>query len=474
MELISEMKGADSNTKLLLLTWAACIGSGFHSGANDVFAQRLHTTKNHVSKALKYCVTEGYIWRIKSQEESPVDGGPKIRFGYGLSQETNRLWLEIVSHCRLKDELICALMRTSIVDRDNSATSVKITENMRLVWVVLLVLANGAGYVVGTSNQSLCNLLGLTEETVRRSLSGLVRTGILSIAAKGVARTELLAPLSPIYKIHPQQFQRKKINFGLSTSNGNLTPFRFLTQLSMYYRKARKHRKTGRYPIQGSLLPDERYFELSKIFSNKQLARSTEQLCLSIILSYVPVFASDLRSGGEVRVKAIETLRTKLIETLSDTFSITSLSICEQGSAETDTYELSEAEKTAGLRAFTLDALTNELTSLIEDVSRSWSLLTDFLGQEVLLIDYRPKKHMYSVGKLLLDAPIEGFADSNDDAQSKGGISNDNYQVSNVFTALVPNKEHFDDCMVIFDRLLTVNAGIKHPNVIEVGEIYCS
>jgi hypothetical protein len=446
MNVLSSMTNATPETRLMLITWAARFGMSFQTGASGELGVS-SLSKRHVKEALEYLVREGYFWQARSLSSSELKVKTKDSFDYGLTTECWRLWCESLDNCPVWAMEICHLLANSNLTNSafrDSSNPMKVS--MLLVWTVLVSKANQAGYVVGFESLELQKILGMPRARINRSILALVKAGFISLAANCVARSVLLDPLKPIYKIHPKRPDKKTIKLGVDISGGNFTPFRFISSLQRFYNSARATKK-NKLPLGDIPLSYEQYYELSKIFSHKKLATAIHHLCLSTIFSLVPKFAdtySDLRKTNDaalpprtviadLRKWVHQALVTHLASDLQDIEDLDSLGICQTTASKNADFEL--------LRRYTLLALNNELVEIIMSLSKRW--ITWALRCEVT--DAKLIGHMPSV--LMISNPSANEVTDTSDSEEQR--SKDIWlAVYCVLEAYVPNDKKIGDSMV--------------------------
>lgn len=484
MQLLNSMSGASPETRLVLLTWAFCLGTDFQSMTRGDLAAALGVSTRHLGVALEYLVREGYLWKIKSPFKRSVGEERKVRFDYGL---TPAAWLMgrdwVSAECMWKDEINYVLCLPQSVDETASEKFAAITTQMRLVWIALLLSSNEAGYVVGLDSLALSKMLGMTNEQFRRAVQALSRKGIVSVAANQLARTTLFGPMYPIYKLHPQSTKSKVIMLGVALGDMQLDPMRFLSDLTNYYRRAAKGYGKRKLPIQGSYLLDEQYFELAKYFRNPRLQALVYHACMSIILSVTPSYIANLKTSDSPKEvhqdspeQATQVNQTRGCEEAALSELVKSILVhgvfCQdlmsfaKASDETGEDKLTNVDEVDILRQFTLSELTREVVNLIQQLSQQWRFFVDCIGGAVRLLDHQRHYCMRTVlprQNNLVEEKLE--TDPRDQEYDK--------LVSCVFEVLVPNTKEYGDCMIVGDELFTANSSVTYSKTRKVDRLIC-
>lgn len=467
------MTGASPETRFVLFAWAARLGNGFQSGTMEVLATHLGISKRHLGVALDYLVREGYLWKIKSPLEALKGDKRKVRFDYCLTPEAWQMWSDwACAECNWKDEIDHVLRLPQSNEVVGSKKRSAITAQMRLVWISLLMVSNKAGYVIGYDFGALSRMLGMSERQFHRGARALSRKGLVSIAASHLARTHLCEPIPPVYKLQPHSRKWKIIKLGVSLGDSLLIPLRFLFKLEYFYRKAAKRSRKGRLPSQSSQLPDERYFELSKIFHNQKLQAFVQQACLSTIFS----LASDISLNHKPAVRqdeaniargySYEELQNQVKDILSTSLPFSDLKSLPTVEKNQEADKPSDAESVGLLSEFTLSELTSEVAYLIEVIAKQLRTFTDCFGVEVRLLNHLPRRMMRTM--------ISPQDNTTDDSQGKGTTGQEpDYFVNCVLNLLVPSDEKFTDCLVVGDSVYTANSRVAHPKIRQVEQLIC-
>lgn len=461
------MTNATPHTRLMLLTWIERFELQIKFNDREGLAKEMGMSKHLMGAAIDYLVREGYLWKMRNSYKAAPEGKYDLRFEYGLTQESRQLWHKTRGACVIPNELSYVLCCVGLGNLTLSDKPVVITANMILVWISLILKANQSGYIVGFDSQVAGKTLGMTEVTFRKNIRLLIQVGYILNLSNGVRSTKLYDYLSPIYKINFQQSDCKIVKLGVTLSDGFIGVLRFIKKLQIFYSKTSKSGKIIRYAPNDSMLEDEQYFELSKVFSNKKLAKFVQQLCLWIVFSTVPEYDSvtggPLTSSQDGASKAsCEYLnlfvRQKLEEGLTNVRMFDSV-VCRQN--ESNDFL---SDDVVLLKYYTLDTLSRELVGVIEQLAKQWKVFSAIFGERVKLTGYLP-------GYIML-APIPKTKGLGSKTACKGeageDIINSEYSknqsselwTSNVLTVHVPDNDKYYDCMVLGDELLTANSRV--------------
>ncbi|WP_345855682.1 hypothetical protein [Shewanella algae] len=463
MQLLLSMTGATPETRLVLLTWAVRLGRDFQSGSMDALAKALGVSKRKLGIALQYLEKEGYLWKIRSPLERQKDDKSKLRFDYALSTECIRMWRECLETCSWQDELESVLRVESLAETSSAVTSATLHVNEGLVWVILLMHANKARYVIGCDDSLLCKIAGITQLTLRRALKALVNKGLVSVAADGVKRSELFPYLPPIYKIYGQQPDTKILKLGLPLVSTDFFPLRCVSKLAEHYKKTQKL-ANGRYPRQDSMLSDEQYFQLSEFFSSKELVSWVNHLHLSTITSLVPtVEYYDKENREECEAKLRSAIMTIFLHELRDIqFSTPQAELADSGNDE-----FSKTSVINRLNKYIIDALIKESLYGVLEISRYWRLLVECMGRDGRIIDYNQRERMVVIGHQQLKVEASG------EREEKETTVLVNHFVPFVLTVITPERDSYDHCLVLKDHLLMSNTKIEHAKIDHVQYLIC-
>jgi hypothetical protein len=458
MQLLFSMSFATPETRLVLLTWAVRFGHNFQSGTRDVLAQDLGVSKRNLGTALEYLEQEGYLWKIKSPFKRQEHDKSKVRFAYVLSADCWRMWKDCFTACSWSDELVSVLSGKSLAEVQSTEKSAGLNVNARLVWAVLLMRSNSGRYVIGSYDSSLCLLTGLEKSALTRAINSLVRKGVITIVAGGVKQNKLFPYLPPIYKMQQQQPGTKILKFGVPLSNSFMIPLRCISRLVSFYRRACKL-PAGQYPKQGSELSSEQYFQLSKFFSSQALAMWTHHVCLSTIISSIPVCVSTNADGNRKKREIINELRSEIMATYLQNFGCDWLPISFPDYAHGNKVRAVRPTEIDILRDYIFEVLIAESVSLVLELSDSWRLFVECMGGNCRIVDYQIRERMVSINsqsvvdKSSCEGKDENVADLVD------------IFTPCVLTVIVPDSDSYSHCMALGESLFMSNSNIKHPKV---------
>lgn len=464
MQLLLSMSCATPETRLILLTWAARLGDNFQSGTREALALALGVSKRHLATALEYLEQEGYLWKIKTPFKRPEGDKSKVRFDYALSKDCWRMWIDSLATCAWHDELVSVLNGKSLAETQSTKSTAGLNVNARLVWAVLLIQSNNGRYVIGRDDSSICQLTGISKLALLRSINSLVRKEVITIVANGVERSKLLPYLPPIYKLQRQQPNTKVIKFGVPLSDTFIIPLRCISRLTTYYKRACKLPK-GKYPNQNTLLNDQQYFQLSEFFQSKALVRWIDHFCLSTIISLTPWHVSSNDHANRTTREVSDELRFKIMATYLDGFGDGWHSLTSSDYADDNTITASNSTEMDILKNYLLEALTDESMDLILELSRSWRLFVECMGENGRIVDYRQRDRMVSIGHQLVHQNIDS-----EDEEQKLNVLADQF-TSCVLTIVVPDSNSYSDCMALRDCLLTSNINLKHSRINHVQHL---
>ncbi|MEL4371547.1 hypothetical protein [Shewanella xiamenensis] len=467
MLLLSSMTGATPEIRLVLLAWAAFFGNSFQSGEINELASTLKVSKRHFRSALKYLVREGYICKCKSVVEQTGKKKSKLRFVCCLTNESWNMWNELVASCKWMDELRFALLDVGTDGTYQSGQPIVISESMRLVRAALLIMSNNAGYIIGCNSKVLCKMLGMSEVKFRQTIDKLAKINSIKIATKGAARSELLNRILPIYQIRPKIPAMCTIKLGVSLSRLHLLPLQFTENLALFHRRvlALKQTKKNRYPNQNSLLSNEQYWALSKRFNNKELTDSIHHMCMSTVLSLVPLYVSGSLSKRLAKPEAIDALKARVTLLLSEGFLYEPQAVPKVRNSKQKDIDT--------LKDFTFHALTEEVVNLILELSKSWLLFKNVYGDSAKLIDYLPNHQMVAIATETNEMVAHQQCKDGQDVQQD--IVNDiNTIVFCVLSVSIPKQVKDDDCMILGRKLLTVNSRAKDVRIQRIKRLILS
>ncbi len=472
MQLLHSLTDATPETRLLLMVWAARLGFDYQVGTREALANALSTSKRSLGIALEYLEQEGYLWKIRSPSERLKTDKSKVRFDYALTRECRNLWSKDYKTCVWKDELIAILKGKSVLDGLPADKSSKLTINARLVWVVFLMQSNNARYVVGMDDLSLCKLTGMTVTALRRAINELVRKGVIAVEANGVKRNGLFPDLAPIYKMQRQQPETKLVKLGVALEYRRIVPLRCISQLITYHNYVNKRRNqkfaNKEFPSQISVLSNEQYFELAEVLSGKKFITWIHHLCLSNILSLVPVYAfAQTESNKPERVvqaeieKQLYFLLSQALRGSQPIFGFTPILRNKQDIDPTK-------EQLEPLKHYLFNAVIEESFGIIQELAIHWKLFVECMGSDGRIVGYNFKERMISINRQTEAEELELSDAVTEDSNTQSNLA---LSVSCVLTVMVPNTESYGDSMVHGGQLLTQNAKLKHPSVEHVEQL---
>lgn len=473
MLLLNSMTGATPETRLVLLKWASLFGQSVRTGERDVLASALGMSQHHVRVALEYLFREGYLCKIKSAAKASSGRQAANRYDYALATECWVLWCRTIESTIWAEEFLYTLNCVAYekqIPPDNSKVVADVKG--RLVTTALVFLANSAGYVIGCNEQPLSETLGMSVAKLRQTIRELARRNCLSVVAQGVSPSLMFGRLLPIYQIQLKCPRYKYVKLGISSAERQLTPIQFTSGLIDFYRRASKRRNKDRYPSQCSLLPDEHYYELSKIFRNKKLVIFINHLCLSTILSliteYTHMSRADHYPPDGIKLGSTEKLRElvylKLTEGLfgdgREVREAVTLRADEQGFYHTGTIPF--------FTSYTLNELTQELVCEIKMLSKQWKLFTEIYDLGARITGYLPNYLMLATLASTEECQV---MESNREPRQihKEFILPTEY----VLTVLVRNDRIIDDCMLVVDELWTAKSELPDPRMRSVERLIC-
>lgn len=450
MNILRSMTGATPETRLVLIIWAARFRTNFQSGTRSDLALALGVSKYHLDRSLGYLVNEGYLWKIKSPIKRPIDEQSKlVLFDYGLTTASWNMWCETVAACAWKDELIYAL----------EAKLDGITINMRLLWISLLMKSNIHGYLMGYDCIELGSMVGMIEVKCRRVIRALMNKKIISMKANAVESTEMLERLPPIYQIHPQRLDCKAVKMAVNLSEGILGSFRFIHKLQTFYRHTSHSEKEIRFARHDTMLKDEQYFELSKIFTNKKLVGFVQQLCLLVIFEAASSYNMFLigppaPSEGHVpmshSVWLWQLIRNRLQEGLTTKQTLDN----DLNHKNEDESALVQNNEVLLLKHYTFDTLSYEMVSIVEQLAKQWNIFSDIYGERGKLAGYEPGYRMVvSINEN--NVRMTGDSSRSENAQNleTSKDQTDNFSFLNTLIVNVPNEDKYSDCAILGDKL---------------------
>lgn len=452
MQLLLSMTNASPAIKLILLTWVTKLGDQFQHGELDALAKALGVSKRHLVQALDYLVQEGYLWQVKSTLNSSSGKKSRALFDYALSRECKEIWARCTSFI-WQNELIEVLSKTSFLERISTENPLTINTNTRLIWAVLLLQSNQARYVIGLNTTSIEQITGMSQVAIRRAINWLVAHGVIGIMAKEVNRNKILPDLAPIYKMKGQQSDTKIIKFGISSSEMLSVTFPGIYQLIRASRGLYKFSSRT-----STLLTEQQYIYLSKIFKNKRFVIWVHHLCISSVLSLVPVYTSKLNGDNQLSLEENKDIKYQLYDMLTHAlFDAQTLPF-------NNTPKLYQCDKELDLDVYAMqqylvDALTKDSLFVIQKLSSPWQLFIESVGNKGHIVDYIAKERIRFTPENELN--IEG--------KSANEIV---YKVSPlVLTVMVPNVKNYDNCVEFAHEILTVNTQIQHSKVKHVQHL---
>ncbi|MBU1309124.1 MAG: hypothetical protein KKE30_06285 [Gammaproteobacteria bacterium] len=291
MLILDSMTRAAPETKLillLLLVYRQNYGMEAQSKAL-VTSNTVGLTRNQINTGYCYLVDEGYLWEVKTPSKCQQTGKLRKESIYGLTQASIDLWVQTVNQMMWKDDVFFLISNKLGGQFQKLVINVGQTTDCLLVLIGLLAYANPAKYVCGCEIRVLSQLLGLSEVRIRRAISALAKSGMVSIAAQGVGDSKMFGQLAPIYRIHSFPTNMKQICVGVFVQT-NILPYNFIDGLAAFYEKMKMKAAKSRfkYPRQDSCLSDEMYHELSKMLKGKRIQDTIFQICLSTIFLLVP------------------------------------------------------------------------------------------------------------------------------------------------------------------------------------------
>lgn len=460
MVILNTMTNASAETRLILLLLIVhgerC---GFVAQSKVVLADNQpQFTKNQINRGYEYLVDEGYLWEIKNITKCQKTNRRKSEPLYALTPSTFELWRQTLDSMLWQEDVLF-LLRTLSNQPSSPKSQIGQKIDFLLVRIVLLVNANNARFVLSLENRSIGALLGLSEVRVRRALTELVKSRLISVVAKGLADTRMFGQQAPIYWIQPFCPGKKAIHIGVHVST-YLTPFRFVEKLYQFYKTMRNRPANNRflYSKQVSGLSDEMYFELAKVITPKRIAQWLHHVCLSTVFSKVSLFAEVLRSIDSQVSKQeyadYQQARSTLMDQVYDTLG----SVLYAGHLKLHEYSTQDSQKSVNeliqLRQHTLTALTQELSDVIHDLAKQWRVFAE--GQnirEVRLIDYQ-RRGLIEVFPYKTQLPESSIPC---DTLEHTASNLQNLRFSCVLTAYVPDRPEYDHCAVLGDELWMVD-----------------
>jgi hypothetical protein len=453
------MTNASAETRLILLLLIVhgerC---GFVPQSKVVLADNQpQFTNSQINRGYEYLVDEGYLWEIKNITKCPKTNRRKAESLYVLTPSTHELWRQTLNLMLWREDVL-SVLRTFSNQLSSPKSQIGQKTDSLLVLIVLLVNANNARFVLCLENKSIGALLRLSEVRVRRALTELGKSRLISVVAKGLADTKMFGQQAPIYWIQPFCPGNKNIHIGVHVST-YLTPFRFIEKLYKFYKAMKKcpaeHR--FRYSKQVSGLSDEMYFELAKLITPKLIAMWLHHVCLSTVFSKVPLYAEVLSSIDTQVTKqecvdyqqARSTLMDQVYDTLGSVLYADNLELHEYSAQDNQT----SVNELTQLRQHTLIALTQELSGVIHDLAKQWRVFVQ--GQnirEARLIDHQRRGQ---IAVLPYKTPLP------ENSIQLGSVDHptsnlENWLLSCVLTAYVPDRPEYDHCAVLGDELWMV------------------
>lgn len=453
------MKNATSDAKLLLLRWAASIE--FSKKAYNIdpllvptepkqLAQTFGLTERRVKSALTYLVQEGYVDKYPNRYLK-LNGVLGPRFEYFLTGATWYGWSDLLGECLFKNEFIHALL-------DKSTTFPR--HEFRLLWAVLVLLADRFGYVVGYSETELKKMLGMSDKEFRLSIQAIKSTDNVCMLAREVSHTALFTRLPAIFQIRAKSFTGKPVRLGVSLPFGFFRQFDFLNKFSFYQRRSRKHRALLKFLPQNSELTDEQYFNLSKIFTNKKLYAYTHHFCMLTVCS----LSQELTTADLCDYEGLEQkVRSELDKGFNQAMFAQTTPVSNERSQTSSELSL--------LREFTFEIMSREIVDKITLLGKQLNNFIRISGGTVNLLWHLPKQQM-----LITFLKSEEQSKIEDEGRSPFEQGDFNLQQDQglVFTALmlyVSSSKRLKDCAVYGDKILSNDAKLKHPCVVQVRKI---
>lgn len=443
-----------------------------------VISNTVGLTRNQINTGYGYLVDEGYLWEVKTTPKCQQTGKRRKESIYGLTQASVDLWVQTVDQMMWKDDVFFLLSNKlggqfqKLVKNDGKTT------DSLLVLIGLLAYANPAKYVCGCEIRVLSEMLGLSEIRIRRAIFALTKSDMVSVAAQGVGDSVMFGQLAPIYRIHSVPINTKVISVGVFVQT-TLFPFKFINDLRDFNKKIKKHgvklpsRDSERIPS----LSYEMYYELAKLITGKRITASIYHLCLSTIFSLVPWHAKlisvfDYEEATLESVNRIDAeLKNEIFNSLAMVLVRGPFALQEYRQTNFQQDPISISDYMAQMRRFTLDSLTLELSSIIKGISRQWNIFIE--GQslnQTKLVGYLPFGEMtlipYKAGDLV-SVQLPTLPD-----QTSGGLQN--WIVSCLLTAQVPNDEKYDHCAVMRDELWVVNPSISGKRMRHIKRMSCT
>ncbi|ACK44909.1 hypothetical protein Sbal223_0375 [Shewanella baltica OS223] len=443
MNLLHSMKNATSDSKLLLLRWAASIE--FLKKAYNIdpllapmepkqLAQTFGLTERRVKSALTYLVQEGYVDKYPNRYLKR-DGVLGPRFEYFLTDATWRGWNELLGECLFKNEFIHALL-------DKNTTFPQ--QEFRLLWAALVLLADRFGYVVGYSETELKKMLGMSDKEFKLSIQAIKRTDGVCMLAREVSRTALFTRLPAIFQIRTKSYTGQPVRLGVPLPFDFFRQFDFLNKFSIYQRRSRKHRALRKFAPQNSELTDEQYFNLSKIFTNKKLYAYTHHFCMLIVCS----LSQELTTADLCNYKCLEQrVRSELDKGFNQAMFAETTSVSDERSKSNSDLSL--------LREFTFEIMSREIADKITLLGKQLNRFLSISGGSINLMFFLPKQHMFLT---FLESEEQSKIEDEDRSQFEQGDYNLRKKQDLKLTALmlyVTSSKQLKDCTVYGEKILT-------------------
>ncbi len=480
MLILNSMTRASPETKLillLLLVHRQNYGMDAQSKAL-ITSNSVGITRSQINTGYCYLVDEGYLWEVKTVAKCQQTGKRKPESIYGLTAASIELWFQSVNQMMWKDDFFFLLSNKLGGKFQKLANNDVQTTDCLLVLIALLTYANPAKYVCGCDTRILSQMLGLSEVRIRRAILALAKSGMVSIAAQGVGDSKMFGQLAPIYQIHSVPTNMKIISVGVFVHT-ILIPFKFIDDLSEFYKKMKKNAAKSRLcnAKQDSGLSNEMYYELAKMITGKRIKDSIFHLCLSTIFSLVPWHAEALIAldSQEPKKESLSQLFTALQNqvyyTLAGVLFRNIFAWQEYSQTNFVQDQLSTSDALALMRLQTLDVLTRELSSIIQGLSSQWKVFVEGQGiKQPKLVGYLPDALMNVYPKRDNERTDSQVSTALEDAQKN--LSN--WRIACVLTAYVPNAEKYDHCAVMKDELWVFNTSISGKRIRHIKRMMCT
>lgn len=470
------MTDASAETRLMLLLLIAH-GEwyGFEARSKDFFVDnRLQLTNSQINRGCSYLVDEGYLWEVKSVAKCQKTNRRKSESLYTPTPAALQLW-ELTKNSMLWLEDVLFVLGNLGYPISSYKSPIGKTTDTLLVFVALSANANDARFVVSCGNQRIAEMLGLSEIKVRRALAHLAKCQLISVVAKGLGDTIIFGQRAPIYWIQPICPNKKTIHVGVHVTT-YLIPFRFIENLYQFYKTMKKRPSENRfkYSKQESGLSDEMYFELAKSITPTKIAIWLHHVCLSTVFSNVPWYAGVLRSidlleSNEKTANPFDprdVLKHKVYDILESALYSGNFKLheyCPQA-CQSSLNELTQ------IRQHIICSLSQELSSVIYGLAKQWRVLADELDiPSARLIDFQRR------GQMLVFPDKSPKFESSVSMEHPTNVANhlEDWLISCVLTAYVPNDKKYNHCAVIGDEVWMVGPSKPEKSVRSIKRLIC-